>query len=132
MADKNICTVNTLTEMTNNTNVIVEENGVLNKLNLKNGIQGELDSIFDKIELVTVKKEVTLDANAYCAPFTHYKHLELPSEVLNDDKLIAITSVYCTVAGVNMSACYTGGNYVACASMNSTGNYLQVNYLRKK
>lgn len=45
MADKNICEVSLLDSMTENTNVLVEENGTLNKLNLNN----ELNTLDNKL-----------------------------------------------------------------------------------
>ena len=51
MADKNICEVSQLDSMTENTNVLVEENGSLNKLNL----HGELNELKTGIENITYK-----------------------------------------------------------------------------
>ena len=49
MANRNICDVDTLSTMSENTNVIVEENGVLNKLNLQNEIDNKINTHLEQI-----------------------------------------------------------------------------------
>lgn len=52
MADKNICTVDTISSMSNNTNVLVDENGALRRLNLKAELDNYSSDVMHKSDVV--------------------------------------------------------------------------------
>lgn len=54
MANRNICDVDTLSTMSENTNVIVEENGLLNKLNLQNEIDNKINTHFGSTDISAI------------------------------------------------------------------------------
>lgn len=73
MSIKNICEVDLLTTMTKNTNVIVEENGNLRRMNLEKEIDTITQTINGiKLEITTLKKSITLSSNAYCSPYSYH------------------------------------------------------------
>ena len=73
MSIKNICEVDLLTTMTENTNTIVEENGNLRRVNLAKEIDTITQTINGiKLEITTLKKSITLPSNAYCSPYSYH------------------------------------------------------------
>lgn len=72
MADRNICEVSLLDSITESTNVLVEENGVLNKLNLYdeiNPLKDEISNVKNQLnaQIQSISVSGTLDSDGFLA-----------------------------------------------------------------
>lgn len=129
MADKNICTIESLASSSNNTNMIVEENGSLHRLNLNDAVSEHVNNM--KSEVVSEMKksyfkaylspEVTCTNIESVLPLTKYCGDDNAFEII-DGKIHILKN--CTIvigASVYLYEGFTAGDIVS-AYVKVTGN----------
>lgn len=100
MADRNICDVELLSSMSENTNVIVEENGVLSKLNLNDEIDNKITTAINNSKIGIGETQYQyMNTKSIASGVT----VEMASFIVNKGVYIVTASVYFNDASSSVS-----------------------------